>query len=154
MIKKISTIGAKVLRTKTEDLDPQELQTAEFSILLDDMIDTMRAEKGVGLAAPQIGVSKRVFVAETNDGPIALINAHITGRHKKLVKFEEGCLSIPGKFDVVLRNREVTVQALTAGGSPIQFVAKGFFARVMQHEIDHLDGILYVDRVEEQKKKK
>jgi peptide deformylase len=149
--KKIVTIGNEVLRQKTEDLDPQELQTPEFLQLLDDMIDTMATANGVGLAAPQIGVSKRVFVAETDDGPIALINAHITHYHKKMAKYEEGCLSIPGKFADVWRHREVTVEALTASGEPIQFVAKGFFARVMQHEIDHLDGILYVDRIEEQK---
>ncbi len=150
-IKKVTTIGAKVLRTKTENLDPQELQTEEFSGMLDDMIDTMYAEKGAGLAAPQIGISKRVFVADTQDGPIAIINPHIINHSKKTVKTEEGCLSIPGVFDEVIRYSEVTVQGLTADGSPIEFTAKGFFARVIQHEIDHLDGVLFVDRIEEKK---
>jgi peptide deformylase len=149
--RKVITIGDKILRTKTEDLDPQELQTEEFSLLIDDMIDAMRAENGIGLAAPQVGASKRVFVADTPNGVIAVVNPHIVRRSKKLVRLEEGCLSVPGRFEEVLRSRDVTVRGLTVDGSPIEFTAKGFFARVLQHEIDHLDGILFVDRVEEQK---
>ncbi|MBU0625203.1 peptide deformylase [Patescibacteria group bacterium] len=150
-IRKIITIGAPILRQKTKNIDPQELRAADFIILVNDMIDTMRAQKGVGLAAPQIGVDKRLFVAETDSGPIALVNAQITRHSKKLVKFEEGCLSIPEKFEVVQRNHEVGVEALTIEGELIKFTAVGFFARVMQHEIDHLDGILFVDRLAEQK---
>jgi peptide deformylase len=146
-IKKIITIGAPILRQKTIDIDPQKLHDNEFAVLIDDMIATMRAENGVGLAAPQIGVSQRIFVAETSDGPIALINARITRRSKKMIKFEEGCLSIPGKFAIVWRHKEVDVEALTLNGEVIKFIAKGFFARVIQHEIDHLDGILFVDRL-------
>lgn len=146
--------GDPVLRTLAQDIDLADLKTEEFATLIEDMIETMYDAKGVGLAAPQIGLSKRIFVAESADGVIALINAHITKRSKKETKDEEGCLSIPGKFDKVKRAKKVTIDAVTTDGKPITFEAEGFFARIMQHEIDHLDGILYVDRVAEQKKPK
>lgn len=152
-LRKITTIGNPILRTKTQKVDPQELQTDDFSTLIDDMIQTMMTKDGVGLAAPQIGVSKRIFVAATSQGPVALINPEITYYSKKRTKMEEGCLSIPGVFDDVLRSREIKVKALTVQGEPLEFKAKDFFARVVQHETDHLEGILFVDRIEEQKKK-
>lgn len=153
-IRKIITEGDPVLRTAAPDIDLAELKTEEFTTLIKDMVETMYDAKGVGLAAPQIGLSKRIFVAESADGVIALVNAHITKRSKKTLKDDEGCLSIPGKFDRVMRAKKVTIDAVTTDGKPITFEAEGFFARIMQHEIDHLDGILYVDRVAEQKKGK
>ncbi|MEA3249404.1 MAG: peptide deformylase [Patescibacteria group bacterium] len=151
-IRKIVTIDDKndVLTTRAAEIDPKELGSADFVTLIDDMVETMRVEDGVGLAAPQIGVGKRVYVADTEDGPIALVNPEFTKRSKKTGKYEEGCLSIPGKFGIVRRASEVTVKALTIDGREVTFVAKGFFARVMQHEMDHLDGILYIDRIKEQ----
>jgi peptide deformylase len=151
-VRKIVTIDDKndVLTTRAAEVDPGELGTDDFTILINDMIETMRVEDGVGLAAPQIGVGKRVFVADTEDGPIALVNPEFSKISRKTDKYEEGCLSIPGKFDIVRRAREVTVKAQTIDGQPVEFQAKGFFARVMQHEMDHLDGILYIDRVAEQ----
>jgi peptide deformylase len=106
----------------------------------------------VGIAAPQVGVGKRIFIAESSEGPIALINPVFTKKSKKTLGGEEGCLSIPGKFDAVRRCKSVTIKALTIEGKPIVFTAENFFARILQHELDHLDGFLYVDRVEEQKK--
>ncbi len=153
-IRKIVTEEDPVLRRTAVDIDLAELKSEKFSTLIQDMIETMYDAKGVGLAAPQIGLGKRIFVAETADGVIALVNAHITKRSKKHIKDEEGCLSIPGKFDKVARAKKVTIDAVTTDGKPITFEAEGFFARIMQHEIDHLDGILYVDRVAEQKKGK
>ena len=153
-IRKIVTEEDPVLRKIASDIDLAELKTEEFSTLIQDMVETMYDAKGVGLAAPQIGLSKRIFVAESADGVIALVNAHITKRSKKNIKDEEGCLSIPGKFDKAARAKKVTIDAVTTDGKPIIFEAEGFFARIMQHEIDHLDGILYVDRVAEQKRGK
>ena len=151
-VRKIVQEGDPVLRTVATDVDLAYLKTEEFSTLIDDMVETMYDARGVGLAAPQIGLSQRIFVAESEDGVIALVNAHIVKRSKKNVKDEEGCLSIVGKFDKVYRSKKVTISAVTTDGDPITFEADGFFARIMQHEIDHLDGILYVDRVAEQKK--
>jgi len=149
-LRTIVTDGDPVLRNVAEDVDPSWLSTDEFATLIEDMVETMYHAKGVGLAAPQIGIGKRIFVAESADGPIAVVNARIVRRSRKTVADEEGCLSIPGKFDTVERAREVTVEGLTTDGKPLTFTAKGFFARIMQHEIDHLDGILYVDRVKAQ----
>lgn len=155
-VRKIVTIddGNPVLRTRAREIDPEELGTDDFRNLVNDMVETMKVADGVGLAAPQIGVGKRIFVADTEDGPIALINPEFTKMSKRTDRYEEGCLSIPGKFGIVRRSREVEVKALTTSGEEIRFAATGFFARVMQHEMDHLDGILYVDRIAEQKKGK
>jgi len=150
--RKIVTIdeGNSVLTTRAVEVDPGEFGTEALETLISDMADTMTAAEGVGLAAPQVGVAKRIFVADTEAGPIALINPKFTKISRRTDKYEEGCLSIPGKFGIVRRSREVTVEALTADGEKITFTAKGFFARVMQHELDHLDGILYIDRIKEQ----
>ena len=148
--RKIVTIGEPILRRRADEVDPNEIRTDAFRCLVEDMIETMRSAQGVGLAAPQVGVGQRVFVADTSAGPIALINPKFTKTSKKTALFEEGCLSVPGKYDTVCRAMEVDIEALTVEGEKIAFTAKGFFARVMQHEMDHLDGILFVDRVEEQ----
>ncbi|KPJ85633.1 hypothetical protein AMJ57_02370 [Parcubacteria bacterium SG8_24] len=146
-IRKIVTEGDPVLRTRTREIDTSELKGGGLATLVDDMIETMRSAQGVGLAAPQIGEGIRLFVAETPDGPIALANAEIVKRSRKTVRDEEGCLSIPGKFDRVTRAKSVTIRARMISGEPIEFTAHDFFARVIQHEIDHLDGILFVDRL-------
>lgn len=153
-VKQIKLKGAPVLHKPAEDVDLEYIGTEEFRGLICDMIETMEHEKGVGLAAPQIGVGKRISIAESSDGPVALINPRITKYSKKQVADEEGCLSIPGEFDIVLRSKSVRVEALTSEGKKIDFTANGFFARIMQHEIDHLNGILYIDRVKEQKENK
>jgi peptide deformylase len=152
-VRKIVTIDDKndVLRKRATEVDPAEIGTDDFKTLINDMIDTMHKADGVGLAAPQIGVGKRIFVADTAEGPIALINPEFIKMSKGSAKYEEGCLSIPGKYGVVRRSKEVSLKALTVDGEELSFTAQGFFARVMQHELDHLDGILYTDRIQEQK---
>lgn len=113
--------------------------------LLANMADTMYAYKGVGLAAPQIGVSKRLVVADIGDGLLELINPEIlraTGREWG----KEGCLSLPGLWGEVDRATEIVVRCLDKKGMEMRFRATGFLARVLQHEIDHLDGILFIDR--------
>jgi peptide deformylase len=143
--------GDPVLRARAKEVPLKEIGTKEFAQLLEDMLETMYDANGVGIAAPQVGVGKRVFIAESSEGPIALINPVFTKKSWKLLKGEEGCLSVPGKFDKLRRFKTVTVAALTSEGKEVTFTADDFFARVLQHEMDHLDGFLYVDRVKEQK---
>lgn len=153
-VMKIVLDGDPVLRAHAAEVDPKEIATPAFKQLLDDMVETMYAASGVGIAAPQVGVGKRIFIAESAQGPIALINPAFTKTSWKLMGGEEGCLSVPGKFDKVRRHKSVTIEGLTAEGKKVTFTAENFFARILQHELDHLDGILYVDRVKEQKKDK
>lgn len=151
-IHEITKKGEPVLHRPSKDVAEAEFGTPKLERLIADMVETMIHANGVGIAAPQIGVDKRIFIAESDDGPIAVINPRIVNYSKKRVKGEEGCLSIPGKFDHLHRSKEVTVEGRTVDGRKITFIAQNFFARIMQHEIDHLEGLLYVDRVEEQKK--
>ncbi len=119
--------------------------------LIDDMIDTMHDAPGIGLAAPQVGVSRRVIVVHVNlkeeSYPlIVLINPEIVQVDGKVVS-EEGCLSVPGYVSNIERAGIVLVKGLDREGSPVEFEAEGLMARALQHEIDHLDGILFVDRM-------
>lgn len=149
-VREIRKDGDPVLRQKAREIDPKELGTEDFRQLVIDMIETMKAANGVGIAAPQVGESIRLFIAESADGPMALVNPVFAKKSWKSAWDEEGCLSVPGRFGRVKRARSVTVEALTAEGEPIKFTATAFFARILQHEMDHLDGVLFVDRVEEQ----
>ena len=119
--------------------------------LLDNMKDTMYANRGVGLAAPQIGVSKRVIVVDVGDGPIELINPEIIDVDGTQTD-SEGCLSFPGIMGDVTRAFKVEVKGLDRVGDEIGVRAEGFFARALQHEIDHLDGILFIDKAKNLKK--
>lgn len=111
-----------------------------------DMIETMRDARGIGLAAPQVDTSKRIIVVNTKDGPLALINPEITKKSFKKEEGEEGCLSIPGLFGLVKRHVSITVKAYNHEAEPVTIEATGLFARVLQHEIDHINGILFIDR--------
>lgn len=113
--------------------------------LLDDLRDTMYSNKGVGLAAPQIGVLKRAIVVDAGEGLIELINPEILEASGKEADLE-GCLSIPGVLGEVERAASVVVQGLDREGREIKVQANGFCARALQHEIDHLDGVLFIDR--------
>ncbi|MEG6615236.1 peptide deformylase [Peptococcaceae bacterium 1198_IL3148] len=113
--------------------------------LLDNMRDTMYASKGVGLAAPQIGISKRVVVVDIGEGLIELINPEIIEGSGVETDYE-GCLSIPGIIGEVSRASAVIVKALNRDGQEVQYKAKGYLARAFQHEIDHLEGILFIDK--------
>lgn len=122
---------------------------ADLRVLVEDMFETMYAARGVGLAAPQIGVSQRVFVMDPQQenepmGPLAMINPTIVRREGEQV-FEEGCLSIPGFSADVRRAESVTVEYLDPHGEPRVLEASGYPAVIVQHEIDHLDGVLFVD---------
>ena len=119
--------------------------------LIRDMFETMYSAEGVGLAAPQVGVGKRVIVVDVSPvdqevPPMALVNPEILDR-KGTVMGEEGCLSVPGVQGEVPRAETVVVRGLDEQGNPVQFQAGGILSRALQHEIDHLDGVLFIDRI-------
>lgn len=135
--------GDELLRKKSR---PVEEITPKIITLLDDMTETMRKADGVGLAAPQVGILRRIVVIECEPGDvIELINPVITSRSGKQNEIE-GCLSIPGKSGITERPMEVTVEALDCNGDLIEYKGEGLLARCFCHEIDHLDGVLYTDR--------
>ena len=139
---KIVKVGDPVLRSisrPVENITPRTIQ------LIDDMIETMRAAEGVGLAAPQVGVLRRIVVIETpEEGLIELINPKIIAFAGEQ-RTEEGCLSVPGKFGITVRPMYVTVRALNRKGETIEVNGSGLLAKAFCHEIDHLDGKLYID---------
>jgi len=138
---KIRLFGDPALRKKS--LAVKSIGPAE-RILVDAMIQTMREHKGIGLAAPQVGINQRILVADIGDGPIAVINPQII---KKVgsQKLEEGCLSIPNVSIAIKRPRKIVVKYLDIEGEVVEEVYEDLIARVIQHEIDHLDGKLIVD---------
>ncbi len=139
-----------ILLTKTKLVtDPL---TPDIQSLLPKMIKTMHKERGVGLAAPQIGLSLRLAVAEVDGREYYLINPEITSLSQEKIVSEEGCLSLPGEFFPILRSETVTVKYLNEKGLPKKLRAKGFLATVIQHEVDHLDGILILNRYLKQQK--
>lgn len=151
-VREVRVAGDPVLRQKAKRVSSVD---ASIHRLLDDMIDTMRAENGCGLAAPQIGVSLRVIVIELppeEEGGESvvyqLINPEIVKASNEVL-MEEGCLSIPGYQGRVKRFENVTVKALDRNGKSVRYKAEGLFAQALQHEIDHLNGVLYTDIAED-----
>ncbi|GAB4451649.1 MAG: hypothetical protein OHK0029_01210 [Armatimonadaceae bacterium] len=134
--------GAEVLRRAADDI---KVVDSDVRSLIREMGDLMYAARGVGLAAPQVGRSIRLLVYDVGEGLQALINPKITRKKGEQLEPEEGCLSIPGLRGIVPRAYEVQVQAQDENGRPVRFKATEFEARVIQHEIDHLDGILFID---------
>ena len=141
-LREIRKDGDPVLRKIAKTV---EVIDDKIIVLLDDMIETMHEANGVGLAAPQIGVLKRIAVLDDGDGLIELINPVIVSARGKQVS-QEGCLSIPGMYGDVERPNKIKVNALDRKGREVTYKAEGFLAIVMCHEIDHLDGILYKDK--------
>lgn len=137
----IVEIGADVLRERAKEV--KEINSS-ITKLLDNMADTMYAANGLGLAAPQIGVSKRVIVIDAGEGLLELINPVILERHGEVID-TEGCLSIPKVTGDVARATWVRVQGLNRQGQLLDFEAEGLLARALQHETDHLNGVLFVD---------
>ena len=121
--------------------------TAEIKRIIADMTETMWHQVGIGLAAPQVGLPHRILVMDDgNGGAQALINPVIENR-SGTIREEEGCLSLPGVFGVVERTKTITVRAMDADGKPVSLEATGLKARIVQHELDHLDGVLFIDRL-------
>lgn len=143
MILDVRKLGDPVLRQVARDVD---CVTSSVRALLDDMIETMHAEGGVGLAAPQVGISLRLIVIGWNEKEWRMINPEISAASGELASFE-ACLSIPGAEGEVKRAAKVTVRYVDQKGTRRRLTATGLLSRVLQHEIDHLYGVLFVDRL-------
>lgn len=145
-IRKILKIGDETLRKHARPVAEVDRRTRQ---LLDDMAETMYAADGAGLAAPQVGILRRVVVIDVGEGLLELVNPEILSTEGEQ-RQPEGCLSVPGKRGVVARPAKVTVRALNRRGKPVEIVGEGFLATALCHEIDHLDGVLYVDKLIEE----
>jgi peptide deformylase len=149
-VHEIVLLGEPVLRKPAAEV---EVFDAALAQLVQDMFETMYHAEGVGLAAPQIGISRRIMVADVRardsgqTGQLALINPKIVSFSERTEREVEGCLSIPGVDEIVERSWSVEVHAQSVEGKPIQIEVDALLARCVQHEIDHLDGILFIDRV-------
>jgi peptide deformylase len=161
-VRPIVKLGHPALRAPAQPLPPERAAEAEIQQLVDDMIETMHAAGGVGLAAPQLGVALQLFVYEApgqpgtagREEPIPLqvvVNPMITPQGGELVYEWEGCLSIPDLRGLVPRHPAVRVRGLDRRGRPLDFTASGFAARVVQHEFDHLNGVVFLDRMRDLK---
>jgi peptide deformylase len=136
------------LRKVAKRVDPREIDEPLFQQLIDDMFETMYDAPGVGLAAPQVNVSKRVFVMDVRDDehePAVVINPKIESAEEE-VELREGCLSVPGMVGDIIRYKRIVVTGLDRTGQKIRIEGEGLLAQCLQHEIDHLNGTLYIDR--------
>jgi peptide deformylase len=145
-VMQIRLIGDPVLRSKSRQVNKITEKTKD---LLSNMADTMYNAQGVGLAAPQVGVLQRIIIIDVEDGHglIELINPEIIYSSEEKEIMEEGCLSIPGRRDYVIRPDKVEVKGLNPDGKEVVIKADGLKARALQHEIDHLEGVLFIDKV-------
>ena len=151
-ILKVARMGHPVLRICARPLEPAEITSASIQKLIDDMLETMKEYQGIGLSAPQVHESLRLFVAgvEGDDESvprIVLINPEVTLLGGAIEEDWEGCLSIPNVRGRVVRSQDIQVRAFDRGGKSISMTVTGFPARVIQHETDHLDGVLFFDRM-------
>jgi peptide deformylase len=148
----IVTYGNECLRLQAE---PVRVIDAEAAKLAAEMLETMLAGKGIGLAAPQVGILKRIFVVRIGeDIPRIFINPKIVAHSEETVKFEEGCMSLPGIYADVIRPAAIRVHGWNEKGKPFTFDAEGLLARVIQHEMDHLHGLMFIDHLSELKRKR
>jgi peptide deformylase len=151
----IKIYGDQVLREVGTDVTEFN---DELKSLLDSMYDFMIESNGIGLAAPQIGISKNILVLDTREedgiGRLNIINPKIINHSDELVEMEEGCLSVPGITAPVNRYEWIEIEAQRVSGRPFKMKAKGLLARVIMHEMDHLKGVLFVDKVEDEEIKK
>jgi peptide deformylase len=158
MILPVYLLGNNVLREQTQDLDGN---SDEIQRLIDDMIETMHAAQGIGLAAPQIGRNERIFVVDVSPmekefqeadismppQPMVFINAQIVDESEGESEYEEGCLSIPDIHEVVVRPESLTMRYLDRDFQPHEHTFDGVLARVIQHEYDHVEGVLFIDHL-------
>ena len=146
----ILTLGNECLRQKAL---PIEKIGPEYIKIANELINALHAGQGIGLAGPQVGLMERIFAIHMEgDIPRIFINPSIIETSQETLKFEEGCLSVPGVYTDVIRPRTVKIQAWNEKGRPFTLEAEGILARVILHEYDHLEGILFIDRISEQKK--
>ena len=145
-IRNIRKIGDPVLRESSKDVEKIDKAVLD---LVSDMLDTLQDEGGLGLAAPQIGITKRVIIVRFEDKVETYINPRIEAMDDKLVEGDEGCLSIYSiQGFQVKRSARIRVEALNLKGEPVEFDAEGMLARIFQHEVDHLNGVLFIDRLD------
>ncbi|MDP5225895.1 MULTISPECIES: peptide deformylase [Arthrobacter] len=147
----IRTLGDPVLRTRAEEIT--EITPAVHQ-LVDDMLETMEDVHGAGLAAPQVGVSQRVFTYNIDGVKGHVINPVLVNSEDHQPDEQEGCLSVPGIAAPVRRFRQTTVRGVDRDGNAVEFTAEGMLARCFQHETDHLDGILFIDRLEGEERRR
>lgn len=145
-ILKIVQEGDPVLREKAKPV--ANPKSPEIKVLVSDMVATMQKVNGLGLAAPQVGVSSRIFTVEVEGKVYAFINPEIKNISDDESFFEEGCLSVQKIWGPVIRPKKLTIKAFDENGEPIKIHAKGLLARVIQHEMDHLNGTLFIDKAE------
>ena len=141
--------GAESAVLRKKSLPVEDPLTPEIQELIPDMFVAMHEANGIGLAAPQIGISLRLAVIEINEERLVLINPTVSGHEKDRILFEEGCLSLPGKFLAIERFETVTVDYTDEHGKRQTLTTSGLLAIAIQHEIDHLDGVLIIDRYDE-----
>jgi peptide deformylase len=151
-LREIITDGHPTLRKVAKRVDPAEIADPIFQQLIDDMFETMYAAPGIGLAAPQVNISKRLFTVDLQDdddthGPLVVINPKFSATEGE-IEATEGCLSVPGMVGEITRFEKLVCTGLDRHGKKITLPAEGWFARCLQHEMDHLDGILYIDRAQ------
>jgi peptide deformylase len=149
-LREIILDGHPTLRKVAKRVDPAEIADPMFQQLIDDMFETMYAAPGIGLAAPQVNVSKRLFTVDLQDedpahGPLVVINPKFSATEGE-IEATEGCLSVPGLVGEITRFEKLVCSGLDRYGKKIELVAEGWFARCLQHEMDHLDGVLYTDK--------
>jgi peptide deformylase len=147
-VREILAEGHPTLRKVAKKVDPKEIRTPLFQQLIDDMFETMYAAPGVGLAAPQVNISKRLFVMDVHDDehePAAVINPKVEELEEE-IELREGCLSVPGMVGEIVRYKRAVVTGLDRDGQKIRIEGEGLLAQCLQHEIDHLNGKLYIDR--------
>jgi peptide deformylase len=144
MILEIKKYPDPVLKQKTEEV--KEI-SKEIEVLIGNMVETMQKKDGLGLAAPQVGVAKKIIVVQSSKGPMAFINPCIISKSKEKEIVEEGCLSFPGVWLKIKRSKGVEINALNIEGKEINLKAVGLLARILQHEIDHLEGKLIINRL-------
>ena len=156
-VREILQIGHPVLAARANEVEPDRIQTAEVQGWIDDMIDTMRQANGAGIAANQVGIPYRLFTVEVGSNPrypykppiplTVLINPEIRFLSDKTYEGNEGCLSVPDLRGTVTRHLEIEVAGFNRDGEPVRFAVRGYSAGTWQHELDHLDGILFPHRV-------
>lgn len=141
---KVRVFGDPVLRKVADEVTDVDGKLVK---LVDDMLETMYAEPGIGLAAPQVGVQRRLFVYDIGDGPETLINPIISESSGEWV-YEEGCLSVPGLFWEIVRPKEIHITGYDLDGNEVSLEADELLSRLFQHELDHLDGVMLIDHLD------